>query len=329
MTQEEETTMKRRLMMAGGLGAIAAPSLARAQSAATSLRMIVPYAAGGPTDILARILAEHVAAPLDQRVVVENRTGAGVVVGTEAVAKAAPDGLTALLTTVAHAVNPSLFPNLPYDTERDFAPVALVAKVPLVVLVRKDLPVRGVPDFLDWIRSRNGQAIYGSAGVGSAPHLGTALLLMMAGLQAVHIPYRGSAPAMTDLAAGRIDFYLDAAASGLAQARAGMGRAIAWSMLTRGEIAPELPTIAEGGVPGYEAYTWSGLFLPAAAPREAVTRLNAATLRAMGDARLRARFAELGAELAEPAPPEALGRFLREEIAKWGEVVRRSGMNTQ
>ncbi|MBS7809606.1 tripartite tricarboxylate transporter substrate binding protein [Roseococcus pinisoli] len=320
--------MKRRTMMAAGLGTLAAPSLAGAQSA-PSLRLIVPYAAGGPTDIQARILAEQMVAPLEQRVVVENRTGAGVMVGTEAVAKAAPDGSTALLTTVAHAVNPSLFPNLPYDTERDFAPVALIAKVPLVVLVRKDLPVADMRGFLDWLRARNGQAVYGSAGVGSAPHLGTALLLMMAGLQAVHVPYRGSAPAMTDLAAGRIDFYLDAAASGLAQVRAGNGRALAWSMRTRGAVAPDLPTVAESGVPGYEAYTWSGVFFPAATPPAAVQRLNAACRQAMGHAGLRARFAELGAELAEPAPPEALGEFLRAEIAKWREVVRQSGMSTQ
>ncbi|WP_424813146.1 tripartite tricarboxylate transporter substrate binding protein [Roseococcus sp. YIM B11640] len=316
--------LRRRHLIAAGL---AAPALARAQS--NSLRLIVPYAAGGPTDIQARILAETLPPFLESRVVVENRTGAGVMVGTDAVAKAAPDGQTALLTTVAHAVNPSLMPSLPYDTEKDFAPVALVAKVPLVVLVRKDLPVADMRGFLDWLKSRNGQAVYGSAGVGSAPHLGTALLLMMAGLEAVHIPYRGSAPAMTDLAAGRIDFYIDAAASGLAQARAGMGRAIAWSMLTRSEVAPELPTIAESGVPGYEAYTWSGVFFPAGTPREMVQRLNAATRQAVAEPRLRARFAELGAELAEPAPPEALGQFVTQEIAKWREVVRRSGMSTQ
>lgn len=310
-----------------GIGLGAAFSPARAQSGA--VRMIVPYAAGGPTDIQARILAETMAEPLRQRVVVENRTGAGVVVGTEAVAKSAPDGQTILLTTVAHAINPTLFPNLPFDTQKDFAPVALIAKVPLVLLVRKDLPVRDVSEFVEWVRSRKGQATYGSAGVGSAPHLGAALLLMMAKLDAVHIPYRGSGPAMSDLAAGRLDFYVDAATSALAQAKTGPGRALGWSMLTRSPAAPDLPTFDESGVRGYEAYTWSGVFVPAATPREAVLRINAAVREAMASPALQARFAELGAELAEPGPPEDLARFVSAEIEKWRNVVRQTGMSVQ
>ena len=291
--------------------------------------MIVPYAAGGPTDVQARILAETMAEPLRQRVVVENRTGAGVVVGTEAVAKSAPDGQTILLTTVAHAINPTLFPNLPFDTQKDFAPVILIAKVPLVLLVRKDLPVRDVGEFVEWVRSRKGQATYGSAGVGSAPHLGAALLLMMAKLDAVHIPYRGSGPAMSDLAAGRLDFYVDAATSALAQAKAGTGRALGWSMLTRSSVAPDLPTFDESGVRGYEAYTWSGVFVPAATPRQMVLRINAAAREAMASPALQARFAELGAELAEPGPPEDLARFVTAEIEKWSNVVRQTGMSVQ
>ncbi|PZP47895.1 MAG: hypothetical protein DI601_02315 [Azospirillum brasilense] len=291
--------------------------------------MIVPYAAGGPTDVQARILAETMAEPLRQRVVVENRTGAGVVVGTEAVAKAAPDGQTILLTTVAHAINPTLFPNLPFDTGKDFAPVALIAKVPLVLLVRKDLPVRDVAELVAWLRSQKGQATYGSAGVGSAPHLGAALMLMMAKVEAVHIPYRGSGPAMSDLAAGRLDFYVDAATSALAQARAGTGRALGWSMLKRSPAAPDLPTFDESGIPGYEAYTWSGVFAPAATPREIVLRINAAAREAMASPALQARFAELGAELAEPGPPEDLARFVSSEIEKWRNVVRQTGMSTQ
>lgn len=319
---------RRSIVAAGtGIGLGAALSPARAQSGA--VRMIVPYAAGGPTDVQARILAETMAEPLRQRVVVENRTGAGVVVGTEAVAKAAPDGQTILLTTVAHAINPTLFPNLPFDTGKDFAPVALIAKVPLVLLVRKDLPVRDVAELVAWLRSQKGQATYGSAGVGSAPHLGAALMLMMAKVEAVHIPYRGSGPAMSDLAAGRLDFYVDAATSALAQARAGTGRALGWSMLKRSPAAPDLPTFDESGIPGYEAYTWSGVFAPAATPREIVLRINAAAREAMASPALQARFAELGAELAEPGPPEDLARFVSSEIEKWRNVVRQTGMSTQ
>ncbi|MBL8571279.1 MAG: tripartite tricarboxylate transporter substrate binding protein [Phreatobacter sp.] len=310
------------------LTGIAFPRPAGAQ-AAPNLRMVVPYAAGGPTDIQARLLGEHLGRSLNQSVVVENRTGAGVVVGTDAVAKAAPDGRTILLTTVAHAVNPSLFPSLPFNTERDFAPVALVAKVPLVVLVRNDLPARNIPELIAWIRERGGQASYGSAGIGSAPHLGTALFLMMAGTEALHVPYRGSGPALTDLAAGRLDFYIDAAASGLAQARGGTVRAIGWSMLRRSSIVPDLPTLDEQGVRGYEAYTWSALFVPAATPKDIVLRLNGAVHEALTVPALRMRFAEIGAELVEPAPPEALGAFVKDEIAKWREVVKKTGMSVQ
>ncbi|RMI17277.1 tripartite tricarboxylate transporter substrate binding protein [Pseudoroseomonas wenyumeiae] len=301
---------------------------ASAQGAGT-LRIVVPYAAGGPTDVQARILSEPLAKALGQRVVVENRTGAGVVVGTESVAKAPPDGQTVLFTTVAHAINPTLFPNLPFDTEKDFAPVVLVARVPLVLLVRKDLPARNMAEFLAWLSAQKGQATYGSAGVGSAPHLGAALLLKMQGVEASHIPYRGSGPAMTDLAAGRLDFYIDAATSALAQAQAGTGRALGWSMLSRSPAAPDLPTFDEQGVKGYEAYTWSGLFMPAATPREMVLKLNAAVREAVAVPAVRSRFAEIGAELAEPAPPEALGAFVQAETAKWRDVVKETGMNVQ
>lgn len=319
----------RRLAAITGLAAMSGVLAPPASAQDAPLRIVVPYAAGGPTDVLARVLAEHLERTLARPVVVENRTGAGVLVGTEAVAKARPDGQTLLLTTVAHAVNPSLIPRLPYDTERDFTPVALVATVPLVILVRRDLPVRDGREFLAWLRAQNGRATYGSAGVGSAPHLGSALLLMMADARAEHVPYRGSAPAMTDLAAGRIDFYLDAAATGLAQAQAGTARVLAVTSASRIQAAPDLPTMAEQGLPGYEAYTWSGVFAPAGTPAEIVIRLNAGIRAAMAESALRRRFAEIGADLAEPAPPEALGTFVRNEIGKWSRVVAATGMRVE
>ncbi|NMJ43509.1 tripartite tricarboxylate transporter substrate binding protein [Roseomonas sp. JC162] len=321
---------RRRLAIAGAalVTAAARPALAQDASAAP-LRIVVPYSAGGPTDVQARVLAGHLERVLGRPVVVENRTGAGVLVGTEAVAKARPDGQTLLLTTVAHAVNPSLLPRLPYDTERDFAPVALVATVPLVILVRPDLPAPDGRAFLAWLRAQRGRATYGSAGVGSAPHIGTALLLMMANAQAEHVPYRGTAPAMTDLAAGRIDFYLDAVATGIAQAQGGSVRALAVTSASRSGAAPEMPTLAEQGLPGYEAYTWSGIFAPAGTPPDTVARLNAAVREAVADPALRRRFAEIGAELAAPAAPEALGTFVRAEIAKWSQVVASSGMRAE
>ncbi|HEY8610846.1 MAG TPA: tripartite tricarboxylate transporter substrate-binding protein, partial [Roseomonas sp.] len=233
------------------------------------------------------------------------------------------------LTSVAHAVNPSLFSNLPFDTERDFAPVALIARVPLVLLVRNSLPVQDMAGFLAWLRAQNGRATYGSSGVGGAPHLAAALLLMMTGLEAAHVPYRGSAPAMTDLASGRIDFYIDAATGGLAHAKAGTARAIGWSMATRSPLVPELPTFAEGGVPGYECYTWNVILVPAATPRDTVLQLNRTFAQVMGLPALRQRVAELGGDVPEPVAPEAVGAFIRNEIAKWREVVQKSGMTTQ
>ncbi len=314
------------------LASTAALTLRHAQAQqgnTTPIRLVVPYSAGGPTDVQARILAGHLERALHQTVVIDNRTGAGVQSGTEFVATARPDGLTMLMTTVAHAVNPSLMPKLPYDTERDFAPVALVAKVPLIILVRNDLPVKDGREFLDWLRAQNGRATYGSAGIGSAPHIGTALMLMMANARAVHVPYRGTSQAITDLAGGRIDFYLDAVATGMAHARGGKVRALATATLARSLAAPEIPTLAEQGLPGFEAYTWSGLFVPANTPADVIARLNAGTRAAMADAALRTRFAEIGADLAEPAAPEALGQFVHNEIEKWGRVVEASGMRIE
>jgi tripartite-type tricarboxylate transporter receptor subunit TctC len=321
--------LQRRRLILAGAGTLAIPCLARAQDSVRTTRLIVPYAAGGPTDVLARLFAEQLGPVMGQRVIVENRTGAGVLVGTEAVAKAPPDGQTVLLTSVAHAVNPSLFSNLSFDTERDFAPVALIARVPLVLLVSNRLPVRDMPSFLAWLRAQNGQATYGSSGVGGAPHLAAALLLMMTGLKATHVPYRGSAPAMTDLTSGRIDFYIDAATGGLAQAKAGTARAIGWSMATRSPLVPDLPTIAEGGVAGYECYTWNTILAPAATPRETVLQLNQAFTQVMAIPALRQRVAELGGEVAEPMTPESVGAFIHDEISKWREVVEKSGMTTQ
>ncbi len=321
--------MERRGLILAGAAAFTLRAAWAQQSGGAPIRMVVPYSAGGPTDVQARLLAGYMEQELHQSVIVENRTGAGVQSGTEYVATSRPDGQTMLMTTVAHAVNPSLMPRLPYNTERDFMPVALVAKVPLIVLVRNDLPARNGREFLDWLRAQDGRATYGSAGIGSAPHIGTALMLMMAGTRAEHIPYRGTAQAITDLAAGRIDFYLDAVATGMAHARGGTVRALATTMLTRNQAAPDIPTLAEQALPGYEAYTWSGLFVPVHTPPDAVARLNTAVRQAMKVDALRVRFAEIGADLAEPAPPEALGAFVHSEIDKWGRVVAASGMRIE
>src|SRR6218665_2446475 len=223
------------------------PANADAPYPARPLRMVVPYAAGGPTDTFARALAESWARQLGVAVLVDNRSGAGTVVGTEVVAKAVPDGYTMLMTTVAHAANQRIYAKLPYRTVEDFAAVGLAARAPLVVLVNKSVPAATLPDFIAYLRTRPGKVNYGSAGVGSAPHLAAELLNHMAGTYAVHVPYRGSAPALADLIGGHVEFMLDSTASGLAQVRSGSVRLLATSMSRRLPQTPDTPPAGGGG----------------------------------------------------------------------------------
>ena len=286
-----------------------------------AVRLVVPYAAGGPTDAFARVLAEQWGKQLGEPMIVENRTGAGTVVGTDYVAKAKPDGYVVLLTTVAHAVNESIVPRLPYRTTQDFAPVGLAAKAPLVLLVNKNFPARNLPEFLAYVKAHPGQVNYGSAGSGSAPHVATELLNLKATLKTTHIPYRGTGPAMTDLIGGQIGFMIDSAPTGLAQVRAGTVRLIATSMQSRLPQTPDTPAIAEA-VPGYEAYTWNGAFVPAGTPAAVITTLNGALRRALADPGLKQRAFEMGLVLESDPTPQALAAHVGSEIAKWRTVAQ-------
>ncbi len=319
---------RRMLALVGGL-VIASSALAAEPFPSKPLSLIIPYAAGGPTDALGRVLAEQMSKTLGQRVIVENRTGAGVMVGTEAVARAKPDGYTLLLTTVAHAVNATLQTKLPYDTRRDFAPIGLAATVPLVVLTYPGVPARTLPELLAYLKEHPDQATYGSAGVGSAPHIAAELLRLKTGIPMRHIPYRGSAPALNDLMGGQITFYIDSAATGLKYASAGKVRALAITSERRSPLAPDLPTVAESGVPGYAAYTWNALFAPAGTPSGVTDKLQVALRDALADPATRARIVGLGAEIAADTTAASLDTFVQAEIAKWGEVVRASGMRPE
>jgi len=287
---------------------------------ARPLRMVVPYAAGGPTDTFARALAESWARQLGVAVLVDNRSGAGTVVGTEVVAKAVPDGYTMLMTTVAHAANQRIYAKLPYRTVEDFAAVGLAARAPLVVLVNKSVPAATLPDFIAYLRTRPGKVNYGSAGVGSAPHLAAELLNHMAGTYAVHVPYRGSAPALADLIGGHVEFMLDSTASGLAQVRSGSVRLLATSMRRRLPQTPDTPAVAEA-VPGYEAYTWNGMFVPAATPAPVIRKLSDSLGRALQDPALKSKAHGLGLMLEEQPTAAALDAFLQVELDKWGRVA--------
>lgn len=321
----------RRALAAGLVAACGAALPTAATQAAQdypdrAVRLIVPYAAGGPTDTFARALAESWGRQLGVPLIIENRTGAGTVVGTEAVAKAPPDGYTLLLTTVAHAVNPSIHEKLPYRAVEDFAPVGLAAKAPLVLIVNKNVPAQTLPEFLSYLKANPGKVNFGSAGVGSAPHLGAELVNYMAGTQAMHVPYRGSAPAMADVIGGHVEFMVDSAPTGLAQVRAGTVRLLATSMAQRLPQTPDTPAIAEQ-IPGYEAYTWNGVFAPAGTPGAVIDKLKDTLRAALHDEKLKRSAYDMGLILENDPQPAALASFLDNELDKWGRVAKAAHMS--
>ncbi|WP_404301296.1 Bug family tripartite tricarboxylate transporter substrate binding protein [Alicycliphilus denitrificans] len=317
----------RRLICTSIVGALAWLSgAAQAQNyPARPVKLIVPYAAGGPTDTFARALADAWGKRLGQPLVVENRTGAGTLVGSDAVAKAQPDGYTVLLTTVAHAVNPSIQAKMPYRTVEDFAPVGLAAKAPLVIVVNKGFPAQNLQEFLGYIKEHPGKVSYGSAGVGSAPHLGAELLNYMTGSKTEHVPYRGSAPAMQDVIGGHVAFMVDSAPTGLAQVKAGSVRLIATTMGQRLPQTPDTPAVAEA-VPKYEAYTWNAVFAPAQTPAPVIAKLNTSLKETLQDPGLQKQAYDMGLVLEKDPQPQALASFLNSELSKWGQVAKAAKM---
>jgi tripartite-type tricarboxylate transporter receptor subunit TctC len=320
--------LKRLLGTAVALLALAGP--ASAQSWPTRpVTMIIPFAAGGPTDVLGRIFAERMSQVLGQTVVVDNVTGAGGMLGAQKVAQAKPDGYSFLLGTVGtHAVNQTLYKKPLYNAVADFEPVALVAEVPLVLVTRKDLPPNSLQEFIAYAKANQGKMNFGSAGNGSAVHLGCLLLNSAMGTDVQHVPYRGSAPAIGDLAAGQVDFMCDIVSTALPQIHAGNVKAIAMLAKARSPALPELPTADEQGLKGFEAYTWNAFFLPKGTPAAIVQRLHEAAVEAMQAPALRQRLADLSVTLAAPerTTPEYLAQFVKSEIEKWAVPIRSSGV---
>ncbi|WP_159350742.1 Bug family tripartite tricarboxylate transporter substrate binding protein [Roseomonas harenae] len=313
---------RRALLATVGLAALSAPAFAQGHWPDRPVRLIVPYAAGGPTDAVARILTERLSNALPERVVVENRAGGGALPGTEAVARAPKDGGTLLFTTVVHAVHRALHGSrLTFDPQADFAPVALIGVVPQVIMVPPNSPVRDMKGLIDFLRS--GQHAYGSSGIGGSSHLGVELLKSMTNAQAEHIPYRGTAPAVADLLAGRIALVMDSVATGAAQVRAGALRGIATSGARRSEALPDLPAVAET-IPGFEATTWNAVLAPAGTPAPMVQAMSAAIWKVMGDPATQARVSELGVQAPAPEErsPAATGRFIASETTKWEKLIR-------
>jgi tripartite-type tricarboxylate transporter receptor subunit TctC len=310
----------RRAAIAGAL----LPFAARAQAPewpSRPVRFIVPYPPGGPTDIMGRIVAQAVQGPLGQPFVVENRAGANGLIGSEQAARAAPDGSTFLVNASAHVIVPHLTPNMPIDVLADFTPVTNIAAVPLWLVVNPALPVRSVAEFIAYARANPGRIAYASSSQGGAPHLAGELFKLMTGTDLVHVPYRGSGPAGQDLIAGTVQAMFDSVPASAGAVRDGRLRALA--VTTRNRIAPfpDLPTIAEAGVPGYEISTWYGIWAPARTPPAIIARLQQAVATAARNPETRARFDALGAEPVADSP-EDYARFVRAEYDRWGKLVR-------
>lgn len=305
---------------------LALPGLALAQ--ARTVRLVVPYPAGGPLDTIARALADKAKDSLGA-VIVENRAGAGGNLGADHVAKAAPDGHTLVMGAVAtHAINPWLYARIPYDPIRDFAPITLVARVPNVLVMNVEttqrLKINSVADLIAYARANPGRLNYGSGGNGSAGHLAGEMFKAQARVSMVHIPYAGAAPAQLGLLAGQVDLNFDNLAAASANIRAGRLKALAVTTAQRSSMMPELPTIAESGLPGFAIDTWFGLFAPGGTPADVVQRLNDVFVKALQDPDVKARFAQL---MAEPSPttPAQFGAFVKAELAKYEKVVKASG----
>ena len=289
------------------------------------VRVLVGFAPGGTVDIVARLVMPKVSEALGQTVIVDNRAGASGNIATELCARAAPDGYTTLLVNPALAISASAYRKLGYDAVRDLAPVGMVANSSHLLIVHPSLPVRSVKELIALAKAKPGQLNFSSGGQGNADHLPGELLKSMTGIDIVHIPYKGGAPAAADLVAGQVSMYFAGIAVGLPLAKAGRARGLAVTTKRRSPLAPDMPTMDESGVPGFETALWVGMFAPAATPPAIVARLNAEVRKAVNAPELRDRLIAIGAEPLT-GTPEELGSYLRNEIDKYGKVVRQIGL---
>jgi len=323
-------TFVRRFVVLAALAAAAAllPFVSRAQQPWPSrpVHLIVPYAAGGPVDLSARLLAPGLQAALGQPVVVENRTGAGGNIGADFVAKSAPDGHTLVMGAIAtHAINPALYPKLPYDPVRDFRHVALVVQVPNVLVVSNDVPARTLHEFISLVKANPGKFDFASGSTGSTGHLAGELFKQVTGTYMVHIPYKGSAPAVLDLVSGRVHLMFDNLASALPNIKAGKVRALAVTVLKRSSFLPQVPTLDESGLKGFDLTTWWGVMAPAGTPPPVVERLAAEIGRLIEQPDMRERFAAMGSEAPAVRTPAEFTAFVEKELKTYSQLVKRSG----
>lgn len=309
------------------LGLVLAQGCARAQEAwpVKPIRLILPFPPGGGTDILGRIISERLSASLGQPVVIENRGGAGGNLGAEIAAKSAPDGYTIVLVAPSLAISPSLYSRLNYDPVKDFAPVSLVATVPNVMITHPSVPARTLAEFIALAKTRPGGMNFGSGGNGTSNHLAGELFNIVAGVKLVHVPYKGVNLAMNDVLSGEVQLVVIGVPAASPHIKAGKLRALALIAPRRSPAIPEVPTVAEAGLPDFEVTTWYGVLAPAGTPRPVVTRLNAELVRIMHALELKERLAALATDPVT-STPEEFADYIKREIAKWGEVVRQAGL---
>jgi len=295
------------------------------------IRMVVSFAAGGPTDTVARIVGAKMGDLLGQQIFVENRTGAGGNLGAAEVAKTAPDGYTLLMATVStHAINPGLYKNMPYDPVRDFTPIGQVGVTPSLLAIHPSLPATDLASLITVIKEHPGKYTYGSSGVGSILHLcGEEFKTLAGGLHITHVPYRGSAPMMTDLMGGQISMVFDGTPTALPQVRAGAIRAIGAGMATRIRALPDLPTLQEQGLNGFECYTWNAILAPAGTPQPVIARLYDALSKTLADPATAKRLDDVGIDATPGATPQQTAAFIGAELEKWAPIIKASGAQVE
>jgi tripartite-type tricarboxylate transporter receptor subunit TctC len=310
---------------AAALIAAAAPAEAQDKWPERQVNVIVPFTAGGTTDMFARILAQHMQAKFGPPFIVENRAGAAGNVGTTAVARAPKDGYTILVGTVStHAINPFLYKNLPHDTEKDFQPVSLIARLPNLLVVHPRIPAKNVAELIEHLKANPGKLSYGSSGAGTSTHLASELFQMTTGTKMTHVPFRSSGDVMNSINGGHIDLTLDNMTLAWPQAQAGTVRALAVSSLERSPTAPDVPAVSET-LKGFEATSWHGVFVPAGTPRPVVEKLNAEVRRIVELPEVKSKLTEIGA-VPSPMTPEEFVDFIKAERAKWDGVVKAAGL---
>ena len=313
-----------RSLLLAAMGGLFALTVHAQSYPSKPVRVVVPYPPGGPTDIVARVLFQQVSESTGQQFLIDNRAGAGGNIGAEAVAKAPADGYTLLIGTTAHAINMSLFKSLNYDVQKDLAPVSLLTQGPLVLVTHPQFPANSIKELIDMAKAKPGSLNFASSGNGQSTHLSAELFNSMAGIKMVHVPYKGSAPALGDLMSGQVGIMFDTTLSAMPFVKAGKLKALGVTSPQRTPAAPDVPTIAESGLPGYEVFAWNGVLVPAGTPKAIVAQLNEEIRKAMQLPQVREKFSAQGFA-ASWNTPDQFAVFVRNEVEKWARTVKASG----